>query len=654
MGELLWKPSEKVLEEANMTEFIDFVNNNHSLDIDDYFDLYNWSIENIPDFWESMWEYGDVITSQDYDEIVDDLNNFTGARWFNGAKLNFAENLLRYQDDKTAIIFKGETRESEKLTYSELYKEVASLAKPLRNLGVEQGDRVCAYLPNMAETTIAMLAATSLGATWASTGTELGEDAVLDRLGSIEPKVLFTTDGYYYKDRSFDVLPAVERIVNNISSLEKVVVTPYLDDEPDIDDIPKTVHYDDFLTEETEIEFEQVPANHPLYIMFSSGTTGPPKCMVQSVAGVLINHLKELMLHTDLKREDTIMYITTPSWMMWNWLVSSLAVGSTLVLYTGNPNYPDMGAMWQMIEDEDITIFGCSASYINALRNQGLEPGEEYDLSSLRQISQTGSPLSPTGFKYVYQKIKEDLHFNSISGGTDINGCFCAGSPTLPVHAGQLQARALAMKVKAYDKKGNPVKDEKGELVCEAPSPSMPLHFWNDPNDERYKSAYFEYYPEKNVWRHGDYIIIYSDTGGLSFHGRSDATLMPGGVRIGTAEVYSVVESMEGIEDSIAVGQDWKNDQRVLLFIVLSEEQELTSDLKDEIRGNLREKASPRHAPAKIFEVPDIPYTFSGKKVEIPVADIVNGEEPEISEDALENPEALEHFQKIAKDLQEG
>ncbi len=652
MGELLWEPSEEIVNNSNITEFIDFVEDKHSIEVDDYFDLYDWSIENIPDFWEAMWEYGEVITSEDYEEVVDSLENFPGARWFNGAKLNFAENLLKYKDDQTALIFKGETQKYEKLTYSELYEQVASLAKPLRDIGVEQGDRVCGYLPNMLETTIAMLAGTSIGATWASTGTELGEDAVLDRLGSIEPKVLFTTDGYYYKDRTFDVLPAVERIVENISSLEKVVVTPYVNETPDIDGIPKTVGYDEFLSNESELDFEQVPANHPLYIMFSSGTTGPPKCMVQSVGGVLVNHLKELMLHTDLKREDTIMYITTPSWMMWNWLVSSLAVGATTVLYTGNPNYPDMGTMWKLIEDEKISIFGCSASYINALRNNGIKPGENYDLSSLRQISQTGSPLSPTGFKYVYNEIKEDLHFNSISGGTDINGCFCAGSPTLPVHAGELQARALAMKVKAYDGRGDPIKDEKGELVCEAPSPSMPLYFWEDPGDERYKSAYFDYYPDKNVWRHGDYIIIDSETGGVSFHGRSDATLMPGGVRIGTAEIYSVVEDMENIEDSIAVGQEWNEDQRVLLFIVLSEDQELTEDLKSKMRAELREKASPRHAPAKIFEVPDIPYTFSGKKVEIPAADIINGKDPEISEDALENPEALKHFEEIAKNLQ--
>lgn len=652
MSKILWEPSEKVIREANMTDFIEFVNDNYNINADGYWDLYDWSIENIPDFWDAMWDYGDVQASEDYNEVVDDLDKFPGAKWFVGARLNFAENLLRYRDERTALIFKGETREYEKLTYAELHDKVAGVAKSLRDIGVEPGDRVCGYLPNMIETTIGMLAATSLGATWASTGTELGEEAVLDRLGQIEPKVLFTTNGYYYKDKPYDVLTTVEKIGEKVSSLERIVVAPYLGGELDIGSISNSVHYDDFISQASEIDFEQEPSNHPVYIMFSSGTTGPPKCMVQSVAGVLVNQMKELILHTDLKREDTIMYITTPSWMMWNWLVSSLAGGATVVLYSGNPGYPDPGAMWKLIQDEEITIFGCSASYINGLRNQDVKPGKNYDLSSLRQISQTGSPLSAEGFEWVYKEVKEDLHFNSISGGTDINGCFCIGSPTLPVYAGELQARGLGMRVKAYDLESNPVMDEKAELVCEAPAPSMPIYFWDDPDFERYRSAYFEFYPEKNVWRHGDYIVIHSDTGGVTFHGRSDATLMPAGVRIGTAEIYSVVEPMDEIEDSIAVGQDWDGDQRVLLFVKLAEGYELTDDLEKKIRKNLREKASPRHVPARIIRVPDVPYTFSGKKVEVPIWDIIDEEEePEISRDALENPEALDYFRKIALDL---
>lgn len=652
MGELLWTPSEETVQEANMTEFIEFTNQKFDKDFETYFELYDWSVENIPDFWAAMWDYGEVITSEDYDEVVEDLEKFPGTKWFGGSKLNFAENLLRFKDDKTAFTFHGESRKTEEITYSELYDKVAGVAKSLREMGVEPGNRVCAYMPNMPETVIGMLAATSVGATWASTGVELGERAVLDRLGQIEPKVLFTTNGYYYKDRGFDVLSTVEKITDEVSSIEKTIVNPYLEEEIDLSGITNATLFEDFVADASEIKFEQLPPDHPVYIMFSSGTTGKPKCMVQGAAGVFINHLKELKVHTDLKRDDKIMYISTPSWMMWNWLVSSLAVGSTIVLYTGNPNYPDMGNMWQLIEDEEITIFGCSASYINALRNEGLQPGENYDLSSLKQISQTGSPLSEAGFKYVYDEIKEDLHFNSISGGTDINGCFFIGSPVIPVHAGELQSPGLGMKVNAYDLNTDPVRDEQGELVCEAPAPSMPLYFWEDPEFERYKSAYFDFYDEKNVWRHGDYIVIHGDTRGATFHGRSDATLMPSGVRIGTAEIYQVVEKMDEINDSAAVGQDWDEDQRVLLFVQLNEGYELTDDLKNKIRKSLRSKASPRHVPARIIDVPDIPYTFSGKKVEIAIRNIIHGEEPP-NRSALENPESLDYFEEIAPDLQE-
>ncbi len=653
MGKLLWEPSEERIKKANMTHFIDFVNKKYDLEISSYFQLYNWSIENIPDFWATMWEFGEIMFSRGYDEVVDDLRKFPGARWFTGAKLNFAENLLRYRDDRVAFIFRGEIQRSAKITYSELYNQVARLTKSLREIGVAPGDRVAAYMPNLMETVIAMLAATSIGAIWASCGADLGASAALDRLGQIEPKVLFTADGYWYKGKTFNTLLNAEIIAKEIPSLEKVVVVSYLQEKPDISNIPNSVRYDDFLSPEKQpkIQFEQLPFDHPVYIMFSSGTTGKPKCMVQGAGGVLINHLKELMLHTDLRREDTIIYITSCSWMMWNWLLSSLAVGATIVLYDGNPNYPDLGAMWKLIQDEKVTIFGCSASYINYLRSQGVKPGNDYDLSSLREISQTGSPLSAEGFEYVYEAIKNDVHFNSISGGTDINGCFAAGSLTLPVYAGELQAPALGMKVKAYDEKGNPVVDQQGELVCEAPSPSMPLYFWNDPNNEKYLDAYFRFYPDKKVWRHGDYIVIHSDTGGITFYGRSDAVLKPSGVRIGTAEIYNVVERLPEIADSLAVGQDWKGDQRLILFVKLAPGYSLTEDLKDKIRKNLRENASPRHAPALIIEVPDIPYTFNMKKVEVAVMNIIHGR-PVLNRDALINPESLDYFEKILPELQ--
>ncbi len=653
MGKLLWKPSEELIRKANITRFIEFVNKKYGLKIDSYAQLYDWSVENIPDFWAAMWEFGEVIASRGYDKVVDDLSKFPGAKWFVGARLNFAENLLRYRDNHTAFIFRGENRKSARMTYAELYAQVGRLANSLRKMGIRPGDRVVAYMPNLMETAIAMLAATSIGATWASCGAELGAPAALDRLGQIEPKVLFTADGYWYKGKTFNTLPKAEKVAKEIPSLEKVVVVSYVQEKPDISSIPNAVNYKDFLSpeEQTEIKFEQLPPDHPLYIMFSSGTTGKPKCMVQGAAGVLVNHLKELLLHTDLKREDTIMYITSPSWMMWNWLLSSLAVGATIVLYDGNPNYPDPGAMWKLIQDEKITIFGCSASYINYLRSLGIKPGKEYDLSSLREISQTGSPLSAEGFEYVYEAIKKDLHFNSISGGTDINGCFAAGSPILPVYAGELQSRALGMKVKAYDEKGNPVVDRQGELVCEAPSPSMPIYFWNDPHNERYLNTYFRFYPNKNVWRHGDYIMIHSDTGGVTFYGRSDAVLKPSGVRIGTAEIYNIVEKLPEVADSLAVGQNWKGDQRIILFVKLASGYSLTEELKNKIRRSLRENASPRHVPALIMEAPDIPYTFNMKKVEVAVTNIINGK-PVLNRDALANPESLDYFEKILPKLQ--
>jgi acetoacetyl-CoA synthetase len=653
LGKLLWEPSEEIIKQANMTRFIDFVNREYGLEIGSYAELYDWSVENIPDFWAAVWDFVEIKASRKYDKVVDDLTKFPGAKWFIGARLNYAENLLRYKDDKLAFKFRGENQKSARMTYKEVYNTVARLAKSLRELGIKPGDRVCALMPNMIQTSIAMLAATSVGAVWSSCGAELGTKAALDRLGQIEPKVLFTVDGHIYKGVTYNILSKAQEVAEGIPSLEKVVVTKYVEDNPDISKIPKSVYWDDFISpeKEPEIQFEQLPADHPLFIMFSSGTTGKPKCMVQGAAGVLINHLKELILNTDLKREDTIMYITSCSWMMWNWLMSSLATGATLVLYDGNPNYPDPGAMWRMIQDEKITIFGCSASYINYLRSQGVRPGKDYDLSTLREISQTGSALSAEGFEWVYREVKKDLHFNSISGGTDINGCFACGSPTIPVYAGELQYRALGMKVKAYDENGNEIYDKQGELVCEAPAPSMPLYFFKDTDYQKYKASYFEFYPHKNVWRHGDYIVIHSDTGGVTFYGRSDAVLKPSGVRIGTAEIYSVVEDMEEIADSVAVGQNWKGDQRIILFVKLAPKYSLTDELKRKIRKNLREKASPQHNPALIIEAPDIPYTFSGKKVEIAVSNIINGK-PVLNRDALINPESLDYFEKILPELQ--
>ncbi len=650
MRQPLWIPSNHRKRQANMTRFIDLINRTHRLKIETYAELYDWSVTEIADFWATMWDFAELKASRGYDVALDDLSRFPGTKWFPGARLNFAENLLRYRDDRPAFIFEGETQKSARMTYAELYEAVARLAKSLRALGVKPDDRVAAYMPNLMETAVAMLATASIGAVWSSCATDIGPSAALERLGQVKPKVLFTADGYFYKGKSFDTLPNAAEVARGISSLEKVVVVSYTRRRPDIQDIPQAVHWEDFAGTDSglEIQFEQLPFDHPLYIMFSSGTTGKPKCLVQGAGGVLLNHLKELLLHTDLKRDDRIMYITSCSWMMWNWLLSSLAVGATIVLYDGNPNYPDPGAMWKLIDEQQITIFGCSASYLLFLKKEGISPRAGFDLSSLREISQTGSPLSAEGFEYVYQEVKSDLHFNSISGGTDINGCFAAGSPLLPVYAGELQSPALGMKIKAYDEKGAPILDEQGELVCEAPAPSMPLYFWDDPDGAKYAAAYFAVYPK--VWRHGDYVLLHSDTDGITFYGRSDAVLKPSGVRIGTAEIYAQLEKLNEISDSLAVGQNWQDDQRVILFVKLAAGSGLTEELKDKIRRTLRENASPRHVPALIFETPDIPYTLNMKKVESAVTNILNGR-PVTNQDALINPGSLDYYQQIAEQL---
>jgi acetoacetyl-CoA synthetase len=647
----LWVPSKDVIKNANMTRFIQFVNRRYGEDFKSYWDLYQWSIHRIPEFWSSVWDFCEIRASRKFDQVVDDLSKFPGAKWFVGAKLNFAENLLRYRDDQLAFIFRGETVKSAQMTYAGLYATVARLAKSLREMGIQPGDRVAGYMPNLMETAIAMLATTSVGAVWSSCATDIGPLAAIDRFGQIEPKVLFSVDGYFYKAKSFSTLGNAAEVAKGIPSLNKVVIVSYTGDKPDISNIPNAVHYEDFLSTEKEphLEFEQLPAEHPVFIMFSSGTTGKPKCMVQSAGGILLNQLKELIIHSDIRREDRVFYITTCSWMMWNWMLASLGVGATVVLYDGNPNYPDAEAMWKMTQDEKITFFGLSATYINYLRSEGIQPGKKYDLSSLREISQTGSVLSAEGFEWVYREIKKDLHFNSISGGTDINGCFAIGSPIQPVYAGELQGPGLGMKIKAYDENGKPLWDKEGELVCEAPAPPMPLNFWNDPNGDKYKSAYFEHYP--NIWRHGDYVVFHNDTKGITFYGRSDAILKPSGVRIGTAEIYNVAEKIEGVADSLAIGQQWEGDQRIILFVKLTPGTSLTEDLMNKIKKTLREKASPRHVPSIIMEMPDAPYTMNMKKVESAVTNIIHGR-PVLNRDALMNPQVLDYFEKIVPELQ--
>ena len=641
MSKLLWKPSKQRIKDTNMYQFMEFVNLRLGRDFTNYHDLYTWSIEESPAFWATLWDYSEVIHSRPYDQVVDDIHKLPGAKWFEGARLNFAENLLRYRDDGIALTFKGEDRPTVSITYGELYQQVACLAKSLRDVGIEPGDRIAGFMPNMIESVIAMLAATAVGATWSSCSPDFGIKGVLDRFGQIEPRILFTADGYFYNGKAFDSLDRISHITKQLPSIEKVVVVPYKDPAPAFDQILNAILYEDFIAEEAaDLIFEQVPANHPLYIMYSSGTTGVPKCIVHGVVGTLLQHIKELKLHTDVKRQDTIFYFTTCGWMMWNWLVSSLALGARVFLYDGSPFYPDPSAMWQMTQDEEITIFGTSAKYLAALEKEGVKPKELFNLAPLKAVLSTGSPLSAESFEFVYSYIKEDLCLSSISGGTDIISCFALGNPMGPVYSSELQCRGLGMKVEAYDFEGNSVIGEKGELVCTKSAPSMPIYFWNDPDYSKYLKAYFDMY--SGVWQHGDYIEI-SEHDGVIIYGRSDATLNPGGVRIGTAEIYRQVESIPEIVDSLVVGQDWDNDVRIVLFVKLRESAELNDELISKIKTTIRKNCTPRHVPAKCIAVSDIPYTISGKKVELAVRNAIHGREIE-NKDALANPEALDYY----------
>ena len=645
MGKLLWQPSNERIKGTNMYRFMAFVNQRFGKDFKDYAGLYDWSVNHIADFWAAAWDFLGIKASRKYDRVIEDDKKMPGANWFPGARLNFAENLLRYRDDSVALVFRGEDHPSMQMTYAGLYDEVARLAKSLRESGVVPGDRIAGFMPNMIETVVAMLAATSLGAIWSSCSPDFGIKGVLDRFGQIKPKILFAANGYFFKGKDLETLSRVSEIIRALPTIEKVVIVPYTQKEPDISAIPNAVYYKDFRSSASglEITFEQLPFDHPLYIMYTSGTTGLPKCMVQGAGGILLNQMKEMVLHTDVTRADTIFYFTTCGWMMWNWLVSGLAVGPKIVLYDGNPFHPAAGALWKMAQDEKITVFGTSAGYIAALMNEKVLPGKEYDLSAIRAVLSTGSPLSEDGFEFIYREVKEDLQLSSISGGSDINGCFFLGNPTGPVYSGELQCRGLGMKVEAYDDNGKPVINQQGELVCTAPAPPMPIYFWDDADGKKYHAAYFDVYP--NVWRHGDYILI-NERGGVIIYGRSDATLNPGGVRIGTAEIYRQVENIEGIMDSIVVGQNWNNDIRVILFVVMAPGVELTEELKNKIRKMIRENASPRHVPAKIIAVPDIPYTLNMKKVELSVKKVIEGQAV-TNKDALKNPESLDFFANI-------
>lgn len=643
----LWTPSPQRIARANLTAFMAHVGARWGVEARDYRALYRWSIAEPERFWVSVWEYCGVVAETRGERVLVDGDKMPGARFFPEARLNFAENCLRRRDEAPAIVFWDEAGRRRRLTHAKLYDEVSRLAQALAAAGVRSGDRVAGFLPNLPETVIAMLAAASLGAVWSSCSPDFGVQGVLDRFGQIEPKVLFTADGYHYGGKAFDSLARAAEFVPRLPSVERVVVVPYMSERPDADLVPKGIHLAEFIAPYSpqDIPFARLPFHHPLYILYSSGTTGVPKCIVHGAGGTLLQHLKEHQLHTDLKPGDRLFYFTTCGWMMWNWLASGLASEATLMLYDGSPFHPGPTALFDYIDAEGITVFGTSAKYLDAVKKAGLTPIETHRLASLKTILSTGSPLLPESFDYVYDKVKKDLLLSSISGGTDIVSCFVLGCPLLPVWRGEIQCRGLGMKVEVFDEEGRPLPPgEKGELVCTAPFPSMPVGFWNDPDGAKYRAAYFERFP--GVWHHGDYAAL-TEHDGVVIYGRSDAVLNPGGVRIGTAEIYRQVEQLPEVVESLVIGQDWPPDHptdvRVVLFVRLKEGLTLDQALIDIIKRQIRENTTPRHVPARIVQVTDIPRTKSGKIVELAVRNVVHGR-PVKNLEALANPEALEQF----------
>lgn len=652
MREILWQLSEEEKKNTNIWNFMEFAGNRVGKSFTDYPTLHRWSVEEPEEFWGACWEYFHVVASKPYTRVLENGDKMPGAKWFPGARLNYAENLLKWHDtDGTAIIFRNEADDRRVISHRELYAQVTRLATKLRQIGVGEGDLVAGYMPNIPEAVMAMLAAVAVGAAWCSCATDIGADAATDRLAQLHPKILFTADGYPYKGKVFDVVDKAALVQSQVKA-EKVIVAHYYGDDSRIHNIENSIRWDDFIDcpAPEHFEFAQVSADAPLFVMFSSGTTGKPKCMVHTHGGLVLNQMKEIILQNDIRPHEPVMYITTCSWMMWNWQLGSLACGSVLTLYDGNVSHPDLGRIWRVLEEEKVALFGLSASYVHLLMKEGYYPADHHDLSALRCISQTGSALQEAGFHFIYEHIKKNVQFNSISGGTDINGSFISGNPLMPVRAGELQMPALGMACACFNEEGEHVWDEQGELVCTKPVPTMPLRFVDDPDGQKYHDAYFDVYP--GIWRHGDYVMFHKDTLGVSFYGRSDSILKPSGVRIGTSEIYNIVNRIDKIVDSLAIGQIFHGDQRIILFVKLRDGEVLDEELVREIRQRLKIQASPRHVPAKIIQCPDYPRTINGKKVESSVTNILNNRKVS-NRAALENPEILEFFQQQALILRE-
>jgi len=634
---VLWKPSEQRRAASAMHRFM------REQGFDDYESLYRWSIEQPAAFWEALCTFCEVRFAKSARVTLQHPDRIMHAGWFAGSELNYAQHLLRYSGERDALVFHAENGERRSLSFDALRRSVAGVAGGLLAAGVEKGDRVAGYLPNCPEAIVAMLATASIGAIWSSCSPDFGVTGVVDRFGQIGPKVLFTANAYFYNGKRCDCLETVAAIAAAIPEIETVVVVPFATGRADVSALPGGVMLDSFAEAGTELRFVPVAFDHPLFIMYSSGTTGAPKCIVHGHGGTLLQLLKEHVLHCDIGPADRVFYFTTCGWMMWNWLATGLAAGATLVLFDGSPFFDDGRVLWRMAERERVTVFGTSAKYLSALQKAGVRPREEFDLAALRAVLSTGSPLAPESFDFVYDAIGADLQLASIAGGTDIISCFVCGNPLLPVRRGEIQCRALGMAVEFFDDDGNSLLEERGELVCTRPFPSAPVGFWNDEHDTRYRAAYFERFP--GVWAHGDFAELRS-TGGVIIYGRSDAVLNPGGVRIGTAEIYRQVEKLDEVVESIAIGQNWDGDVRVVLFVVLRPGVELDDDLRARIRKVIRANTTPRHVPAKIVAVAEIPRTKSGKIVEIAVRSVVHGETVRNTE-ALANPQALEHFRNL-------